>query len=94
MCNHLISCIDYNKLLCDYQFGFQKDTFTHLTIMMLVGKITDALEQAGDVVGVIFLDFPKTFDTVDHGILLQKKGKKNMEYVVLTCSDLRTLCVH
>ena len=54
--NRLISHIKDNKLLYEYQFGFQKGKSTHLAIMMLVDKITEALDQSESVVGV-FLDF-------------------------------------
>ena len=69
--NRSISHINDNKLLYKYQFGFQKGKSTHLAIMMLVDKITEALDQGDNVVGM-FLDFSKAFDTVDHNILLQK----------------------
>ena len=69
--NRLISHINENKLLYEYQFGFQKGKSTYLAIMMLVDKITEALGQGECVVGV-FLYFCKAFDTVDHNILLQK----------------------
>ena len=72
--NRLISHINDNKLLYEYQFGFQKGKSTHLAIMMLADKITEALDQGDSVVGV-FLDFSKAFDTVDHNILLQKMDK-------------------
>ena len=72
--NRLISHINENKLLYECQFGFQKGKSTHLAIMMLVDKITEALDQGECVVGV-FLDFSKAFDTVDHNILLQKLHK-------------------
>ena len=72
--NRLISHINDNKLLYEYQFGFQKGKSTYLAIMMLVDKITEALDQGECVVGV-FLDFSKAFDTVDHNILLQKLHK-------------------
>ena len=72
--NRLISHINENKLLYEYQFGFQKGKSTYLAIMMLVDKITEALDQGECVVGV-FLDFSKAFDTVDHNILLQKLHK-------------------
>ena len=62
------SHINENKLLYEYQFGFQKGKSTYLAIMMLVDKITEALDQGECVVGV-FLDFSKAFDTVDHNIL-------------------------
>ena len=72
--NRLISHINENKLLYEYQFGFQKGKSTYLAVMMLVDKITEALDQGECVVGV-FLDFSKAFDTVDHNILLQKLHK-------------------
>ena len=72
--NRLISNINDSKLLYEYQFWFQKGKSTHLAIMMLVDKITEALDQGESVVGV-FLDFSKAFDTVDHNILLQKMNK-------------------
>ena len=72
--NRLISHINDNKLLYEYQFGFQKGKSTYLAIMMLVDKITEALDQGECVVGV-FLDFSKAFDTVDHNILSQKLHK-------------------
>ena len=67
--NRLISHINENKLLDEYQFGFQKDKLTYLAIMMLADKITVALDQGESVVGV-FLDFSRAFDSVDHNILL------------------------
>ena len=72
--NRLISHINDNKLLYEYQFGFQKGKSNYLAIMMLVDKITEALDKGESVVGV-FLDFSKAFDTVDHNILLQKMDK-------------------
>ena len=66
--NRLISHINDNTLLYEFQLWFQKGKSTHFTIMMLVNKITEALDQGESVVGV-FLDFSKAFDTVDHNIL-------------------------
>ena len=88
MYNRLISHINDNRLLHEFQFGFQKGKSTHLAIMMLVDKVTEALDQDESVVGV-FLDFFKAFDTVDHNILLQKWI--NVEYVVLNYSGLKII---
>ena len=71
MYNRLISFINENKLLYDYQFGFQKGKSTYMAMVMLIDKISDALDRGDCVIGV-FLDFSKAFDTVDHKILLQK----------------------
>ena len=74
MYNRLIGFINENKLLYDYQFGFgfQKGTSTYMAMVMLIDKISDALDR-GDCVIEVFLDFSKAFDTVDHKILLQKQ---------------------
>ena len=42
-----------------------------MALMALMDKLIDSREK-GDYVVVIFLDFSKAFDTVKHGITLQK----------------------
>ena len=74
MYNGLILYINRHGLL--YQFGFRKGKSTHMALIRLIDKITEALDQ-GDIVIGIFLDFSKAFDTVDHDILL-----KNWNYMV------------
>ena len=58
--NRLIAYITNNKLLYEYQFGFQKGKSTHLALILLVDKITEALD-CGECVKGIFLDFSKAF---------------------------------
>ena len=71
MYNRLICFINDNKLLYDYQFGFQKVKSTYMAMVILIEKISEALDRGDCVIGV-FLDFSKAFDTVDHKIRLQK----------------------
>ena len=71
MYNRLILHINRYGLLYEYQFGFQKGKSTHMALITLIDKISEALDQGELVIG-IFLDFSKAFDTVDHGILLKK----------------------
>ena len=90
MYNRLISHINDNKLSYEYQFGFQKSKSTDLAIIMLIDKITEALDQGESVFGM-FLDFSNAVDTVDPNILLQKW--KNVEYVVSNCNGLKIICL-
>ena len=71
MYDRLISYMLKNNILFEYQFGFQKGKSTHMALITLVYRITEALDNGDYVVGV-FLDFSKAFDTVDHAILLDK----------------------
>ena len=59
------------KILFQYQFGFRKGHSAYMALLILMDKITKSLENGEFVIG-IFLDFSKAFDTVNHGILLQK----------------------
>ena len=56
MYNRLISFINENKLLYDYQFGLKKEKSTHMAMVMLIDKISEALDRGDCVIGV-FLDF-------------------------------------
>ena len=71
MYNRLIDYINENKLLYKLQFGFQKGRDTSMALLMLVDKISEALDKGELAIGV-FLDFSKAFDTVDHDILMNK----------------------
>ena len=71
MNNRLIQFINDNNLLYNFQFGFQKGKSTHMALIILLDKISEALDKGEYVIGV-FLDFSKVFDTVNHSILLKK----------------------
>ena len=60
-----------NNLLNPNQFGFRKNRSTADAIADMTQNIYDSLDR-GDTVISFFLDFSKAFDTVNHGILLQK----------------------
>ena len=70
MCNTVVNFMDKNDTLYKYQFGFRKNHSTHHAIITVVDKITSSLDS-GDLIMGVFLDLKKTFDTVNHHILVK-----------------------
>ena len=71
MYKRLLDFVNANNVLYEYQFGFRALHSPNLALMLLVDKISRALEE-GDYVLGLFLDFSKAFDTVNHEILFTK----------------------
>ena len=71
MYSRLIDFLEENKILIVNQFGFRKNHSSYMALMVLIDKLTKALENGDYVIGM-FLDFSKAFDTVNHQILLEK----------------------
>ena len=71
MYNRLLEFINKHKLLYRYQFGFRKDHSTYMALIVLIDKITSAMDN-GEFTLTVLIDFRKAFDTVDHEILLDK----------------------
>ena len=69
MYNRLIEFINKYKILYKYQFGFRKDHSTYMALIILVDKITAALDK-GEFTITVLIEFRKAFNTVDHQILL------------------------
>ena len=71
LCKQLVSFIERNKILYNYQFGFRKLYSTTMALIEFPDNIHRLLDEGNYVIG-IFIDFTKAFDTVDHEILLHK----------------------
>ena len=71
MYSRLLNFINKHKIFNKLQFGFRNNHSTFMALVILVENLVNALGNGKCAVG-IFLDFQKAFDTVDHGILLDK----------------------
>ena len=89
MYNRLTQFINDNNLWYNFQFGSQRGKSTHMTLIVLLDKISEALDKGEYVIGVFFLDYSKAFDTVNHSILLKKLDC--MAFVILLLNGFKTI---
>ena len=78
----MISFIDKENIIYKFQFGFRRSHSTNHAIISMVEKVNQALDTGKVLVGV-FLDLKKTFDTVDHKILVDKLFKYGVRRNIL-----------
>ena len=71
MFNRLVNFLEKREIIYENQYDFQKSKSTTHAVFDIHTRIVKALDQ-GNLASSVFLDFAKTFGTVDHHILLQK----------------------
>ena len=67
----LIEYLESNCLLSKNQFGFRKGRSTELATTLLTDNIRKDADK-GKLVGALFIDLSKAFDTLGHAVLLSK----------------------
>ena len=72
--DQLISFLEKQNILFEYQFGFRKGHSTEHAILETIDSLKTALDQNMLTCG-IFLDFSKAFDTINHRVLFDKMFK-------------------
>ena len=68
---HLVNYLESNKLMNTSQHGFRAGRSTISQLIEHLECVLNGLEE-GKNVDVVYLDFSKAFDKVDHGILLHE----------------------
>lgn len=66
--------LNIKSRIIEQQHGFFKGRSTNTNLFCITQSISDALDD-GSQVDVIYTDFTKAFDRLDHGILLTKLNK-------------------
>ena len=67
----VLSFLDKENVIYKQQFGFTPKHSTTHSIISITEKIREALDK-GKFSCEVFVDLQKTFDTVNHEVLLQK----------------------
>ena len=68
---HLVAHLEKNNLICANQHGFRKHRSCLTQLLSHIDLILQNLQNGMDT-DVIYLDYAKAFDKVDHQLLLQK----------------------
>ena len=71
ICDHLCDFLEENTLLHRFQSGFRKFHSTETTLIRLVDQLLFDLDK-NRASGLVFIDYKKAFDLIDHGLLLEK----------------------
>lgn len=64
--------IDKHGLSSSRQWAYKKNHSTELLLIQIIDDWKRALDNKQLVLGVVFFDFRKAFDSIDHSLLLQK----------------------
>ena len=75
--------LNKKKLIYMYQSGFRTNHSTDLCIAQLIDFVATGMDKQMHT-GMILVDFQKSFDTLDHGVLLRK-----MKYFGFRASVIR-----
>jgi exonuclease III len=71
---HTLKHVDDNKLMLSNQSGFRKGHSCHTSLISLVDQLLKNINH-NEYCGVLFIDFKKAFDVIDHDLLIRKLSR-------------------
>ncbi|XP_070610299.1 uncharacterized protein, partial [Erythrolamprus reginae] len=71
--------LETNKIISNSQHGFIRNKSCQTNLISFVNTITKSVDQCNSV-DLIYLDFSKAFDKVDHNLLIHKLKKNGVDY--------------
>ena len=80
--NQLSDYLESSNLICPNQFGFQPTRSTNHAVTRLVDDIRIGVDN-GLLTGVVFMDFRKAFDTIQHACLIKNLPCYGIESIEL-----------
>ena len=102
MYNRLLDYVNANNILYPNQFGFREKHSTYMALLKLKDDISEEIDNTNFFIG-IFIDLSKSFDIINHDILIKKLNSygirdialewfKNyltirLQYVSINCTD-------
>ena len=75
--------LDENNLLFEHQFGFRPKRSTELAAILFIDQVRKEVDN-GNIMGAIFIDFSKAFDTISHAKLLIKLSAYGIKGIELS----------
>ncbi|XP_070619981.1 polyadenylate-binding protein 4 isoform X1 [Erythrolamprus reginae] len=75
----LIHFLETNKIISNSQHGFIRNKSCQTNLISFFNTITKSVDQRNSV-DLIYLDFSKAFDKVDHNLLIHKLEKNGVDY--------------
>jgi hypothetical protein len=76
---------DIESTICKEQYGGVPRSSAVLALVYLLHKWNKALDLSQRVVRIVFLDFRKAFDLIDHNVLLDNCCKIRVRLGLISC---------